>query len=142
MKDQKQPRKILLEGDVQDHSLLIGNYGDVDFVVNGNFDISGTIYLRGTLSLAILGSGTLRLSGFCKKVMIHLVKGDCSIDFGDLTSKEFSCYSLRDTSSLVLGPTKVIARANVQDEAVFRYSSTPLVKHYSVVGKGRMEAVV
>ena len=130
-----------LDGEIHDHSLLIGNYGDVDLTVTGSFDISGMIYLKGTLTLTVAGCGTIKLRGFCTKLIIHMVKGACSLELAELTSKQVSCYSLRDTSSLILGPTRVINLANVQDEAIFRYLSAPVVKHYSVAGKGKIETV-
>jgi hypothetical protein len=141
MKILKKPRRIEFEGDHKSDSLLIGNYGDVDFVAKGNFDLSGMIYSKNTVEFTVIGSGTIRFHGFCKKIIIHLVKGDCILDFSELSSKEVCCFSLRDKSSIKLGPTRVISRANVQDEAVFQYSSKPLLQNYSVVGNAKIEAL-
>jgi hypothetical protein len=141
MKSLKKTRKIEFDGDHKDNSLLIGNYGDVDFVVKGNFELSGMIYSKSTIEFTVIGNGTIRFHGFCKKIIIHLVKGECSLDLSELTSKEVCCFSLRDKSTIKLGPTRIISRANVQDEAVFQYASKPLLQNYSVVGNGKIEAL-
>jgi hypothetical protein len=126
-------------GDHNQDSLLIGNHGDVQFIAKGNFSLSGMIYSRRTIEFTIIGSGIVRFTGFCRKVIIHLVKGDCVLDLSQLDSKEVCCFSLRDTSRILIGPTNVISRANVQDEAVFNYCQRPLLRSYSVVGKARIE---
>ena len=133
------PRRIEFLGDYKNDSLLIGNHGDVELIVNGCFDLSGMIYSRKTVEFTVIGSGLIRFTGFCKKVIIHLVKGDCILDLSGLSSKEVSCISLRDRSRIMIGPTKVISRANVQDEAIFYYASMPLVRSYSLAGKARLE---
>ena len=135
-------RIIQYEGEHKVDSLLIGNHGNVEIIVKGTFDLSGMIYSKNTVEFTIMGTGLIRFTGFCKKVIIHLVKGDCMLDLSELSSKEVSCFSLRDRSKLVIGPTKIITRANVQDEAVFNYSSKPLLRSYSVVGKGKIEPVL
>jgi hypothetical protein len=133
------PRRIEFLGDYKNDSLLIGNHGDVELIVNGCFDLSGMIYSKKTVEFTVIGSGLIRFTGFCKKVIIHLVKGDCILDLSGLSSKEVSCISLRDRSRIMIGPTKVISRANIQDEAVFYYASMPLVRSYSLTGKARIE---
>jgi hypothetical protein len=133
------PRRIEFLGDYKNDSLLIGNHGDVELIVNGCFNLSGMIYSRKTVEFTVIGSGLIRFTGFCKKVIIHLVKGDCILDLSGLSSKEVSCISLRDRSRIMIGPTKVISRANVQDEAIFYYASMPLVRSYSLAGKARLE---
>ena len=75
----------------------------------------------------------------CKRIIIHLVKGNCTIDFSRLTTREVTCFSLRDSSRIMLGPTRIILRANLQDEAVLTYSSNTLLQNYSVLGKSRIE---
>jgi hypothetical protein len=133
------PRRIEFLGDYKNDSLLIGNHGDVELIVNGCFDLSGMIYSKKTVEFTVIGSGLIRFTGFCKKVIIHLVKGDCILDLSGVSSKEVSCISLRDRSRIMIGPTKVISRANIQDEAVFYYASMPLVRSYSLAGKARIE---
>jgi hypothetical protein len=132
-------RKIEFDGDHKSDSLLIGNFGDVEFIAKGCFDLSGMIYSKNTVEFTVIGNGNIRFHGFCKKLIIHLVKGDCILDFSALTSKEVCCISLRDKSRTMVGPTKIISRANVQDEAVLNYASKPLLQNYSIIGKARIE---
>lgn len=139
MKNLVKSRRIEFQGEHKNDSLLIGNHGDVEFIANGSFDISGMIYSRKTVEFTVIGSGVIRFTGFCRRVIIHLVKGDSVLDLSKLSSREVCCFSLRDRSRILIGPTKVISRANVQDEAVFNYSSNPLLRSYSVVGKARLE---
>jgi hypothetical protein len=142
MKNLLKSRKIEFTGDHKNDSLLIGNHGDVQFIANGTFDLSGMIYSKRTVEFTLVGSGFIRFTGFCKRIIIHLVKGDCVLDLSEVSSKEVCCFSLRDRSKIMLGPTKVITRANVQDEAIFNYSSNALVRSYSVVGRARLEPML
>lgn len=139
MKNYVKPRKIEFQGEHQNNSLLIGNHGDVQFIANGLFNLSGMIYSKKTVEFTVMGTGLIRFTGFCRRVIIHLVKGDAVLDLSELSSKEVCCFSLRDRSRILIGPTKVISRANVQDEAIFNYSSNPLLRSYSVLGKARLE---
>jgi hypothetical protein len=141
MKNLVKSRRIEFQGEHKSDSLLIGNHGDVEFIANGSFDISGMIYSKKTVEFTVIGSGLIRFTGFCRKVIIHLVKGDSTLDLSELSSKEVCCFSLRDRCKIMIGPTKVISRANVQDEAVFNYASKPLLRSYSVVGNARIEQV-
>jgi hypothetical protein len=136
---QHKARTIEFTGEHKQDSLLIGNHGDVNFIAKGSFDLSGMIYSKRTIEFTLIGSGLIKFTGFCKKVIIHLVKGDCTLDLSELGSKEVCCFSLRDTSRILIGPTNVISRANVQDEAVFNYCHRPLLRSYSVVGNARIE---
>ena len=133
--------KMIFDGDHTSHSLLIGNFGDVEFLAKGSFDLSGMIYSKNTIEFTVVGNGNIKFHGFCKKLVIHLVKGDCTLDFSKLSTKEVICVSLRDKSKTIIGPTKVITRANLQDEAVFQYQSKPQLQDYSVVGKARIESI-
>jgi len=142
MKTVKNARKIEFDGEHHTDSLLIGNYGDVQFVARGSFNLSGMIYSKKTVEFTVIGSGKIRFNGFCNKVIIHLVKGDCTLDLSSLTSKEVCCVSLRDTSQTLVGPTKIITRANVQDHAVFRYAAPSLLKDYSVAGHAKIEQLL
>jgi hypothetical protein len=139
MKNTTNTRKIEYDGDHKIGSIIIGNHGDVAFLAKGTFELSGMIYSRKTVEFTIIGNGFVRFSGYCKKVVIHLVKGNCILDLSGLSSKEVCCFSLRDTSRILVGPTKVISRANVQDQAIFNYHSTPLLQSYSIVGNARIE---
>jgi hypothetical protein len=141
MKNIKQLRKIEYEGDHKIDSLLIGNFGDVEFTAKGNFELSGMIFSKKSVSFTIIGDGLIRFHGVCSKIIIHLVKGNCILDFSDLTSSEVCCVSLRDNSTTMLGPTKLISRANLQDEAVLRYKGTPRLQSYTLSGSSKIESM-
>ena len=141
MKTQKQLRKIEYEGDQNNDSLLIGNFGDVEFTAKGNFELSGMIYSKKSVAFNIIGNGRIKFHGVCGKIIIHIVKGNCILDFSDLTSSEVCCVSLRDNSTTMIGPTKIISRANLQDEAVLRYKGTPRLQSYTLSGSSRIEAM-
>jgi hypothetical protein len=140
MKNQKQLRKIEYEGDHKIDSLLIGNFGDVEFTARGNFELSGMIYSKKSVAFTIIGQGLIKFHGVCQKVIIHLVKGNCVLDFSELTSSEVCCVSLRDNSTTMLGPTKLITRANLQDGAVLKYKGTPRLQNYTLSGSSRIES--
>ncbi|MEJ7643674.1 MAG: hypothetical protein WKF87_03705 [Chryseolinea sp.] len=140
MKNQKQLRKIEYDGDHKHDSLLIGNFGDVEFTARGNFELSGMIYSKKSVAFTIIGQGLIKFHGVCQKVIIHLVKGDCVLDFSELTSSEVCCVSLRDNSTTMLGPTKLITRANLQDGAVLKYKGTPRLQNYTLSGSSRIES--
>jgi hypothetical protein len=139
MKEIVKARRIEFQGEHRNDSLLIGNHGNVEFIANGSFNLSGMIYSKKTVEFTVIGSGLIRFTGFCRRVIIHLVKGDSVLDLSELSSKEVCCFSLRDRSRIMIGPTKVISRANVQDEAIFNYAGSALLRSYSVVGKARIE---
>ena len=141
MKTIVQARKMEFDGEHKNDSLLIGNFGDVEFTAKGVFDLSGMIYSRKNVEFTIIGTGLIRFHGVCKKIIIHLVKGDCTLDFSKLTSKEVCCVSLRDNSQTIVGPTKVISRANLQDKAILKYSGNPRLQSYSIAGNSRIELV-
>ncbi|HEY9044479.1 MAG TPA: hypothetical protein VIN08_01220 [Ohtaekwangia sp.] len=139
MKNIVKPRRIEFEGDHKHDSLLIGNFGDVEFTAKGSFELSGMIYSKKDVEFTIIGNGIIRFHGVCRKITIHLVKGDCTLDFSKLTSKEVCCVSLRDNSRTIVGPTKIISRANLQDKAVLKYSGNPRLQSYSIAGMSRIE---
>ena len=141
MKPIKQPRKIEFDGNHKNDSLLIGNFGDVEFTARGTFELSGMIFSKQNVEFTVIGDGHIRFHGVCKKIIIHLVKGNCTIDFSRLTTKEVVCFSLRDSSRTMLGPARIIHRANLQDEAVLTYNSSTLLQNYSVLGRSRIEPV-
>lgn len=141
MKNSKKTRKIQFDGNHKNDSLLIGNFGDVEFTVKGSFELSGMIYSKSNVEFTINGDGVIRFHGVCRKIIIHMVKGNCILDFSELTSKEVTCISLRDNSKTRVGPTNVISRANLQDEAVLEYHGKARLESYSMLGKSRIEVI-
>jgi len=141
MMNNKQTRKIEFDGNHKNDSLLIGNFGDVEFTAKGIFDLSGMIYSKNNVEFTIIGDGVIRFHGVCHKVIIHIVKGNCILDFSKLTSKEVKCISLRDKSKTMVGPTDVITRANLQDEAILEYNSKARLISYSMVGNSRIDVI-
>lgn len=99
------------------------------------------IYSKKTVEFTVIGSGVIRFHGLCHKVIIHLVKGNCILDFSRLISKEVICVSLRDNSHTMVGPTRVISRANLQDDAILTYSGKTRLQSYSVSGNSRIEFI-
>jgi len=141
MKNIKPVRKIEYEGEQKDDSILIGNFGDVDFIAKGDFELSGMIYSKQTVTFTVLGKGVIKFHGVCHKLVIHLVKGECVLDLNELESHEVSCISLRDNSRTLIGPTRIINRANLQDEAVLKYNGNPRILNYTISGNSRIEAI-
>lgn len=142
MKNIKPARKIEYDGEHKDDSILIGNFGDVDFIAKGDFELSGMIYSKQTVTFTVLGKGLIKFHGVCNKAIINLVKGDCVLDLSQLESHEVVCISLRDSSKTLIGPTKIISRANLQDDAVMKYIGNPRVHNYTVSGNSRIETMV
>ena len=141
MKNIKTARKIEYDGEHKDDSILIGNFGDVDFIAKGEFELSGMIYSKQTVTFTVLGKGLIKFHGVCHKLIIHLVKGECILDLSELESHEVSCVSLRDNSQTFVGPTRIINRANLQDEAVLKYNGNPRILNYTISGSSRMEPI-
>ena len=141
MKNIKPARKIEYDGEHSDDSILIGNFGDVDFIAKGDFQLSGMIYTKQTVTFTVLGKGLIKFHGVCNRVVINLVKGDCILDFSELESHEVMCISLRDNSRTTIGRTRLISRANLQDEAVLKYIGNPRIQNYTVSGSSRIEMV-
>jgi hypothetical protein len=141
MKNNKPVRKIEFDGNHKNDSLLIGNFGDVEFTAKGIFDLSGIIYSKKNVEFTVVGDGLIRFHGVCRKIIIHMVKGNCVLDFSKLTSKEVTCISLRDKSKTMVGPTKIISRANLQDEAILTYDSKARLENFSILGNSRIEMI-
>lgn len=139
MKNIKPARKIEYDGEHKDDSILIGNFGDVDFIAKGDFELSGMIYSKQTVTFTVLGKGLIKFHGVCSKVIVNLVKGDCVLDLSELESHEVICISLRDNSRTSIGPTRIISRANLQDEALLKYIGNPRIHNYTVSGNSRIE---
>src|SRR5688500_18434919 len=107
-------RKIRFEGDHHHHSLLIGNHSDSPITVKGTLHLSGIIYAKAhTVEFIVLGSGTLRFHGYCKRLVIRIAGGDCLLDFEGLTSKSICCKELKDGVQVTIGKTAKIEEAHL-----------------------------
>lgn len=132
-------RKIVFEGNHKDDSLLIGNFGDVEFVANGKFDLSGMIYCpKGSVEFDVTGTGEVSFYGVCKKLIIKNASGDCRLDFSKLTCQEVQHLSLKEKSKVVIGSTRIIRQAKLQDEAVLQFSDKTILLNYSMYGKSQI----
>ncbi len=133
-------RRISYSGESKDQSLLIGNYGDVQFVAEGKFDLSGLIYCpRYTVEFIVAGQGAITFRGVCKKLIIKNVSGDCVLDLSEVVCKEVQCKLAKGNSLVTVGPTKVISLANLQEDAVLQYKGKPLITNCLLANSARME---
>jgi len=143
MRIKQQPlptRKIQFEGVHKNDSLLIGNFGDVEFIAKGSFDLAGMIYcVRSSVTFRVVGDGCITFHGSCRRLVIDYVNGNCVLDFSKLECKEAVFITVKGKSEIILGPTKVVSRANIQDEAVLWYTNNPVFTNYSIAGAGRIE---
>ncbi|MBL0744460.1 hypothetical protein [Chryseolinea lacunae] len=136
------PRKIEFDGVHRNDSLLIGNFGDVEFVAKGSFELSGLIYcVRNAVTFFVKGDGHLTFHGTCRKLVVEYASGNCVLDFSKLETKEVCCVALKGNAEVIIGPTKVVSRANVHDEAVLRYTNNPVFTNHTVSGMARIEPV-
>ena len=134
------PRKIEFIGDHNDDSIVIGNYGDATVVVKGTFNLSGLIYCgRHTVEITVEGDGAIAFKGVCKKLLIRNVRGNCTIDLSNLTTKSIWCESIKDQAAITLGPTKVIELISLDNDAVVKYDGKPVLLNYSLRGNSRIE---
>ncbi len=135
-------RKIEFEGEHKNDSLLIGNFGNVEFVANGQFDLSGMIYCpKGAIEFDVTGTGEVSFYGVCKRLIIKNASGNCRLDFSKLTCQEVQHLSLKEHSEVVIGTTRIIRRAHLQDEAVLQFSDKTILLNYSMYGKSQIQRV-
>lgn len=122
--------------------LLIGNFGDVEFVANGQFDLSGMIYCpKGEIEFDVEGTGALSFNGVCNKLVVRNASGNCKLDFSQLTCKEVRVLSMKGESHLILGAARLIREAVLSDEAVMQCSKKSIIINYSVSGRSQIERV-
>jgi hypothetical protein len=134
------PRNIEFIGDHKDDSIVIGNYGDVKLVARGTFDLSGLIYCgKNTVEITLDGDGVVAFKGVCKKLLIRGIRGNCTLDLSNLTSKSVWCESIKDNAIVMLGPTKVIELISLDNHAVVKYHGKPVLLNYALRGNARIE---
>lgn len=132
-------RKIEFKGEHKNDSLLIGNFGDVEFVADGAFDLSGMIYCpKGAIQLDVNGEGAISFYGVCKKLIIRNVSGQCQVDLSEVTCKEVDYISLKKSAQLLLGKTKIVRHAVLSDKARLQVSTKTILINYSVSGNSEI----
>lgn len=133
------PRNIEFIGDYREDSIVIGNYGDAKITAIGNFRLSGMIYCgKGTIEFTMSGDGKASFTGVCKKVMIRGMDGNCTLDLSGLTSEVVRCESVKGTSVVVLGQTRLIELISLDNDAVVKYEGKPLLLNYSLRGNSKI----
>jgi hypothetical protein len=133
-------RKIEFVGNHKDDSIIIGNYGDVQLIAKGEFELSGLIYCaKNTVELNLEGTGVVTFKGVCKRLLIRGMFGDVSLDLTHLTSRSVWCESIKGNSRITLGPTKVIELISLDQNAVVKYEGKPALLNYSLRGNSRIE---
>lgn len=138
-KDARKPRKLEFIGNHKNDSIVIGNYGDVRLVAEGNFDLSGLIYCgKSTVEINLSGDGVVSFSGVCKKLIIRGIHGNCVLNLTNLTADVVWCESVKGTSVINLGPTRLIELISLDNEAVVRYPGKPLLLNYSLRGNSKI----
>ncbi len=133
-------RRIKYSGEQKDESLLISNYGNVSFLAEGKFVLSGLMYCpRYSVEFSVSGQGTISLRGVCKKLIIKNITGDCLLDLSEVVCEEVYCKSAEGKSIILIGSTKLISQANLEEEAILQYKGKPLVTNCTLKQSARME---
>jgi hypothetical protein len=137
------PRRIEFIGDHKNDSIVIGNYGDVQFVAQGNFDLSGLIYCgKSTVEINLQGQGVVSFNGVCRKLMIRGIDGNCTLNLTSLSCDVVWCESVKGNSIINLGRTRLIELISLDHQAVVRYPGNPVLLNYSLRGNSKIEGVV
>ena len=133
-------RKIEFEGNHKEDSLLIGNFGDVEFVANGQFDLSGMIYCpKGSIEFNVTGTGEVSFYGVCKRLIIKIASGNCRLDFSQLSCQEVQQLTIKENSEVVIGTTRIIRQAHLEDEAILHFSDKTILLNYSMAGNSQIK---
>jgi hypothetical protein len=133
-------RRIRYAGDHKDESILISNHGNVQFIADGRFALSGLMYCpRYTVEFMVSGQGTISLRGACKKLIIKNIAGNCLLDLSEVVCNEVYCKSAKGKSIILVGSTKRISLANLDEEAILQYKGRPLITNCSVKESAKME---
>lgn len=132
-------REIRYKGDHKDESLLISNYGNVLLVAEGKFELSGLMYCpRYSVEFKVFGQGTISFRGACKKIIIKNITSDCQLDLSEVVCKEVQVKSAKGKAIILIGPTKLISQANLEEEAVLQFKGRPLITNCSLGLSARM----
>lgn len=119
-------------------SIIIGNYGDVRFVAEGVFNLSGILFcLYGSVELSVKGAGRVSFQGKCRKLIIHS-DGYCNIDLTELSCDEIVCKSVKGDSVIAIGKAKRILEANLDNSAVIKLHGNPRIVNYSLRNNARI----
>jgi len=136
------PRTIEYIGTHVNDSIVIGNYGDVKFVAQGNFNLSGLIYCsKNTVEINLSGDGVVSFNGICRRLLIRGIEGNCTLNLTNLTAERVWCESVKGSSIVNLGPTRLIELISLDHEAVVRYPGNPVLLNYSLRGNSKIEAL-
>lgn len=136
------PRRIEYIGNHINHSIVIGNYGDVKFVAQGNFNLSGLVYCgKSTVELNVTGDGIISFNGICKRLLIRGIEGSCTLNLSQLTAEVVWCESVKGNSVINLGPTRLIELISLDHDAIVRYPGKPVLLNYSLRGNSRIESL-
>lgn len=136
-------RNLEFIGHHEDHSILLGDFGDAKITAKGNFNLSGIVLCRkSTLEIFMEGSGTVALNGHCKTLLIHNLSGDCTLNLTDLACRKVRCLSATGKSTILFGRTRVIEELVLENDAYVRYPNRAVIHNYSISGNARLEKIV
>jgi hypothetical protein len=142
MKLSSPSRNIEFIGDHNNDSIVLGNYGDAKITAKGNFNLSGIIFCKkNTVEISLDGDGTVSFTGFCKKLLIQAIDGDCTLDLSNLACDTVRLESGKGKSVTILGRTKMIEQVNLENEAVVKYQGRPLLVSYTLSGNAKIENI-
>jgi hypothetical protein len=127
------------KGDTRDDAILVGSHGDARITVSGTFELSGIIYCpKYTVTLTIVGDGSVALRGICNKLVVRRMSGNCELDLRDFTSKEMRFEAMKQRSKVFAGKTRVITKANLFDDAILLLTEKPLMTSAIASGKSQI----
>lgn len=136
-------RNLEFIGHHENHSILLGDFGDAKITAKGTFNLSGIVLCRkSTLEIFLEGNGTVSLNGHCKTLLIHNLSGDCTLNLTDLACRKVRCLSATGKSTILFGRTRVIEELVLENEAYVRYPNRAVIHHYSISGNARLEKIV
>lgn len=135
-----EPRSLEFIGTHHNDSIIIGNYGDARITAVGNFTLSGLIHCRqSTVEITVSGEGTVNFKGICKRLVIHRVEGNCTVDLSNITCQVIKCDNVKGKSTVILGRPRLIESVTLDNDAVVKYEGQPIILNHSLLGNSRME---